>query len=144
MSPLKARSELAKLGRFAWTGSNRGGAPGGGGVGAAALAFESGGSSTLAPVGELATRSVGIGAPAGVFGSKKPCGFGRLAITSMLRAASPALWRPALRPTRGSVDDAARSWASPAASESSTIIDVHDSTATRDSAPRREVIVAAP
>src|SRR6188768_64889 len=144
MSPLKARSELAKLGRFAATGSNGGGAPGRGGVGAAALAFGPGGSSTLAPVGELGTRSAGIDAPAGVFGSKKPSGFGRLAITSMLRAASPALWKPAFRPTRGSVEDVDRSCARPAASETSTMIDAHDSLATRGNTPRREVIVAAP
>src|SRR5262245_37645342 len=137
MSPLKARSELAKLGRFGATGSNGAGAPGG-------LVLVSGGSSTPAPVGELGTRSAAVGAPAGVFGSKKPSGFGNVAITSMLRAASPASWKPALRPTRGSDGGVFRSCARTAASETSTIIDTHDGPTIRRSTSRREVIDAAP
>ena len=48
--------------------------------------------------------SGGDARPAGAFGSKNPSGFGRLAISSMLRAAIPASRKPALRPMRGSLD----------------------------------------
>jgi hypothetical protein len=43
-----------------------------------------------------------VGSPSGAFGSKKPCGFGRLATNSMFRAACPASRSPGLSPTRGS------------------------------------------
>ena len=46
--------------------------------------------------------SGGVGSPAGVFGSKKPSGFGMLATRTMFLAASPASRSPAFKPTRGS------------------------------------------
>ena len=93
--PLNARSELAKFNPLP-----RGGAGGAGGLGFSGLAsglasgFESG----------LGSLSGSVGSPAGIFGSKKPGGFGRLDTSSMLRAACPASFNPGLRPTRGSVD----------------------------------------
>ena len=48
-------------------------------------------------------RSGLVGSPAGALGSKKPGGFGSVATSSMFRAASPAFFKPGLRPTRGSV-----------------------------------------
>src|SRR5438128_11354024 len=83
-SPLKARSEFAKS-------RPDGGAGVAGPFGAAAglgFAFPSG-------------RSAGVGLPRGDFGSKKPSGFGRFLMSSMLRAATPASLYPGLSLTRG-------------------------------------------
>jgi hypothetical protein len=89
--PLNARSEFAKLS----PADERVGDDG-------PVTVVSGDACGVAGIDAGVVVSGGVSSPAGVFGSKNPSGFGRLATSSMCRAACPASRRPGFSPTRGS------------------------------------------
>src|SRR5687768_7723848 len=103
--PRKARSELAKfkpLPRGGVVFSVDGfGVPG---FSVAGLPGAAGGVAGFSVPGFAGDVSGSVGDPAGSFGSKNPGGFGSVVTSSMLSAATPASFNPALRPTRGSFD----------------------------------------